>query len=620
MAVRIAVGDENFEEIRNDGLYYVDKTELIYDLVGRTNNKVSLFTRPRRFGKTLNLSMMESFFDINRDSKTLFEGLAVSSHKDFCKTWMNQYPILFISFKDVDGLNFESAYQLLQSVLADYCKRIAVSFEKKSIDPADLTIFERLKYQNASLSDVKGALKTIMRMMYAAYGKPVILLIDEYDVPLSKASEKNTTDNRYYEQMLDVIRGMLSMALKTNEYLKFAVITGCLRIAKESIFTGTNNFASYSVLDEDFSRYFGFTQEEVDSLLTSAGLSDKAAVFQKWYDGYVFGDTHVYCPWDVVNYTSALLRRRDARPKNYWRNTSGNGVIREFVGRFKVSGKFETLMNGGTIRETISDELTYDILHETEQNLWSVLLMTGYLTKAGPVKVENAGVDQLENADTAHAQLANAGTADTADAANAGKMLATNAGMAQLENASMAGAVQPAKISSAQETDDNTVDLRIPNAEIAGIFQDTVAVYFRDTLDTSRQEALMEALWAGDTDSASNLMSDLLWRTISYMDYHEDYYHAFMAGLFVGRGYETESNKERGLGRPDLLLTDVDHRRAMIIEAKRSTSQAEMEKDCDKALQQIADKEYAKLLDAGYETVRCYGISFFRKTALIKML
>ena len=236
------------------------------------------------------------------------------------------------------------------------------------------------------------------------------------------------------------------------------------------------------------------------------------------------------------------------------------------------------------------------------------------------MKVENAGVDQLENADTAHAQLANAGTADTADAANAGKMLATNAGMAQLENASMAGAVQPAKISSAQETDDNTVDLRIPNAEIAGIFQDTVAVYFRDTLDTSRQEALMEALWAGDTDSASNLMSDLLWRTISYMDYHEDYYHAFMAGLFVGRGYETESNKERGLGRPDLLLTDVDNRRAMIIEAKRSTSQAEMEKDCDKALQQIADKEYAKLLDAGYETVRCYGISFFRKTALIKML
>lgn len=572
MAVRIAVGDENFEELRNNGLYYVDKTELIYDLIGRTNNKVSLFTRPRRFGKTLNLSMMESFFDINRDSRTLFEDLAVSGHEDFCKTWMNQYPILFISFKDVDGLNFESAYQLLQFVLADYCKRIAVSFEKKSIDPADLTIFERLKYQNASLSDVKGALKTIMRMMYAAYGKPVILLIDEYDVPLSKASEKNTTDNRYYEQMLDVIRGMLSMALKTNEYLKFAVITGCLRIAKESIFTGTNNFASYSVLDEDFSRYFGFTQEEVDSLLTSAGLSDKAAVFQKWYDGYVFGDTHVYCPWDVVNYTSALLRRRDARPKNYWRNTSGNGVIREFVGRFKVSGKFETLMNGGTIRETISDELTYDILHETEQNLWSVLLMTGYLTKAGPAQPENASTTKPENT------------------------------------------------SLTQESGDSPVDLMIPNAEIAGIFQDTVAVYFRDTLDTSRQEALMEALWAGDTDTASKLMSDLLWKTISYMDYHEDYYHAFMAGLFVGRGYETESNKERGLGRPDLLLKDVDNRRAMIIEAKRSSSQTEMEKDCDRALRQIADEEYAKQLDSGYETVRCYGISFFRKTALIKKM
>ena len=221
-------------------------------------------------------------------------------------------------------------------------------------------------------------------------------------------------------------------------------------------------------------------------------------------------------------------------------------------------------MNGGTIRETISDELTYDILHETEQNLWSVLMMTGYLTKAEQVNAANEG--------------------------------------------------------ATPESDDCIVDLKIPNAEIAGIFQDTVAVYFRDTLDTSRQEALMDALWAGDTDTASKLMSDLLWKTISYMDYHEDYYHAFMTGLFVGRGCETESNKERGLDRLDLLLTDVDNRRAMIIEAKRSSSPAEMEKDCDKALQQISDGEYAKHLDAGYETVRCYGISFYRKTALIKMM
>lgn len=409
-------------------------------------------------------------------------------------------------------------------------------------------------YQKATLADVKGALKTIMRMMYAVYGKPVILLIDEYDVPLAKASEKNTAQNRYYEQMLDVIKGILSLSLKTNEYLRLAVVTGCLRIAKESIFTGTNNFASYSVLDDRYSRYFGFTQKEVDALLKAADLTYKTDTFRVWYDGYVFGNTSVYCPWDVVSYASELLYKNGAKPKNYWKNTSSNGVIKEFVGRFKVSGKFEALMNNGTITETISDELTYDLLHESEQNLWSVLLMTGYLTKADP------------------------------------------------------------------DEEGDTVVLKIPNVEIAGISRDAVAAHFKETLDVTRQEALMDALWAGDTDTASKLMSDLLWKTISYMDYHEDYYHAFIAGLFVGRGYETESNKERGLGRSDLQLKDVDHRRAMIIEMKKSDSEAGLEKACDEALNQIAREEYAKHLDEGFETVLCYGISFFRKTAKIKKL
>ena len=554
MAIRIAVGDESFDEIRKAGLYYVDKTELLYDLVGRTDNKVTLFTRPRRFGKTLNMSMMESFFDINRDSKAVFEGLDITRHEEFCSEWMNQYPVLFISFKDVDGLDFESAYDKLKVVLADYCKKIAKLSEDDNTDSDDRAIFARLKAQTATGAEVQNALKTIMRMMNAVYGKPVILLIDEYDVPLAKASEKNTTQNRYYVQMLDVIKGMLSIALKTNEYLKFAVVTGCLRIAKESIFTGTNNFMSYSVLDDRFSQYFGFTQGEVDALLAATGLSDKADIIREWYDGYVIGNTSVYCPWDAASYVSELLYDRDAEPKNYWRNTSSNGVIKEFVGRFKVSGKFETLMNGSTVTETISDELTYDILHESEQNLWSVLLMTGYLTKADP------------------------------------------------------------------DARGRTVALRIPNAEIAGIFQDTVAIHFREKLDVSKQEAMMQALWAGDTETASTLMSDLLWKTISYMDYHEDYYHAFMAGLFVDRGYETKSNKERGLGRPDLQLFDVDNRRAMIIEVKKTDSKANMEKSCDEALKQIVDNEYAKNLDAGFETVLCYGIAFFQKTAMIKKL
>lgn len=554
MAIRIAVGDESFDEIRKAGLYYVDKTDLLYDLVGQTNNKVTLFTRPRRFGKTLNMSMMESFFDRNRDSRTVFEGLDITRHEDFCGEWMNQYPVLSLSFKDVDGLTFEKAYAKLAAVIADLCKKLDRLPSHKEVNGADAEVFERLMYQRATDADLQNSLKTIMRMMHAVYGRPVILLIDEYDVPLAKASEKNTDENKYFVQMLDVIKGMLSISLKTNEYLKFAVITGCLRIAKESIFTGTNNFASYSVLDERFSSYFGFTREEVDRLLAAAGLEAQADTFESWYDGYLFGTTSVYCPWDVVSYVSDLLFKPASNLKNYWKNTSSNGVIKEFVGRFRVSGKFEALMNRGTIKETVSDELTYDILHETEQNLWSVLLMTGYLTKA-----------------------------------------------------------------YAEEVGD-TVTLKIPNMEIAAIFQDAVATYFTETLDISKQQALMDALWAGETETASRLMSDLLWKTISYMDYHEDYYHAFMAGLFVGRGYETESNKERGLGRPDLQLTDIDGRRAMIIEAKKSDSAAQMEKDCEEALKQIVDEEYAKNLDDGYEQILCYGIAFYRKSAMIRKL
>ena len=332
MSIQIAVGGESFEEIRQSGLYYVDKTELLYDLVGRTGNKVTLFTRPRRFGKTINMSMMECFFDINRDSRALFNGLAVLKHQEFCSAWMNQYPVLFLSLKDVDGLDFEKAYEKLCTVIADLCKRLEKLPSCDGINDADAEIFERLMHQRGSGADMQNALKTIMRMMNAVYGKPVILLLDEYDVPLAKASEKNTAQNRYYVQMLDVIKGMLSIALKTNEYLKLAVITGCLRIAKESIFTGTNNFVSYSVLDEDYSEYFGFSQDDVDRLLAEAGCADKGDIIREWYDGYVFGNSQVYCPWDVASYVAALLRREDAEPKNYWRNTSSNGIIRDFRG------------------------------------------------------------------------------------------------------------------------------------------------------------------------------------------------------------------------------------------------------------------------------------------------
>ena len=553
MSIKFKVGGEFFEPLRNAQCYYVDKTELIYDLVS-SENAVTLFTRPRRFGKTLTMSMIESFFDIRRDSKALFEGLKITQHTEFCKEWMNQYPVLFVSFKDAEALRFETAYAKLKTIIADVCKKHDYLETSGNVKRSDKDRFERLIYEKGSDADVQNSLLSLTRMMSAHYGKPVILLIDEYDVPLAKANEEKEKGDRYYAEMLDVIRGIMSTALKSNECLKFGVVTGCLRIAKESIFTGVNNFCSYSVLDNEFSQYFGFTQDEVNELLKAADRENKAEIFKEWYDGYTFGDKSVYCPWDVVSYAAALLNRENAKPKNYWKNTSGNGIIRDFVERtdFSVKGKFETLLNGGTITQTISDELTYDSLHETEDNLWSVLLMTGYLTKADP------------------------------------------------------------------DDEGSTVCLKIPNDEIASIFQDTVVKYFVDHIDDSVQEKLMAALWNGDETTSSKAISDLLWQTISYMDYHEDYYHAFLTGLFVGRGYEVESNKEHGLGRPDIKLTDHVNRRVLIIEAKKSEDKAQMDTDCDKALRQIMDKEYSKGLE-GYEVI-CYGIAFYQKSAQVKRL
>lgn len=553
MAFKVGVGRSNFAALRRAGNYYVGKTELMYELVEETDNEVTLFTRPRRFGKTLMVSMMENFFDIRKDSRKLFEGLQITRHRTFCENWLNQYPVLFISLKDIEAETFQDAYAMLKVRLADVCKEYDDLKNNMRVNPFDAEIFVRLEAQTCNLADVKNALKTIMRMMYAVYGKEVILLIDEYDVPLAKASEKDTAVNQFYSSMLDVMRGMMGTALKDNEYLKFAVITGCLRIAKESFFTGTNNFAPYSVLDEDFSQYFGFSEREVSELLSAANCEEKADVIKEWYDGYVFGNSYVYCPWDVMNYIAALTKRKNAKPKNYWKNTSHNEILLSFVTRtdFFVSRKFEILMNGGTIVQTITDELTYDTLHSSEEHLWSVLLMTGYLTKSG------AGEEG------------------------------------------------------------ETVRLKIPNREIASIFEDTVVAYFKNTLDHSVQQSMMEAFWNGDENNASRILSDLLWKTISYHDYHEDYYHAFLAGVFVGFGYEVESNKEKGPGRPDLLLLDQKNRRAIIIEAKRSEKESQLETDCSKAVSQITAMKYADGL-YGYEQILCYGIAFFQKRAMVK--
>ena len=328
----IVVGTDIFDQFIKDDGYYVDKTELIYELVAKTRNKVTLFTRPRRFGKTLTMSMMESFFSNQRDSAEIFKELRIAKeHPDFCAEWMNQYPVLFLSLKDVEGLSFNDAYDLLKSRISSLCIKHAYLLENSRIDITDRDTFIKLKNKTATLSEIKNSLDTIMRMMNAVYGKPVILLIDEYDVPLSKAEESKNKD--YYRQMLDVIRGLLSISLKTNEYLKFAVVTGCLRISKESIFTGVNNFACYSVTNRKFSQYYGFTEDEVAQMLEAFGMSDKMELIRKWYDGYIFGNTEVFCPWDVVSYMSAALYDEEEEPQNFWANTSSNAILDDFVNR-----------------------------------------------------------------------------------------------------------------------------------------------------------------------------------------------------------------------------------------------------------------------------------------------
>lgn len=551
----ILVGNDIYDKfIREDG-YYVDKTELIYDLVVNTRNEVTLFTRPRRFGKTLTMSMMESFFDIRRDSKDLFTGRKIlEDHPDFCREWMNRYPVLFLTLKDVEGRSFDVAYSMLKAVISDLCKKIDFLAEEEKVNSFDRDIFLRLQEKTAGEEEIRNSLKTIMRMMNAVYGKPVILLIDEYDVPLSKAAESKNKD--YYAKMLDVIRGIMSISLKTNEYLKFAVVTGCLRISKESIFTGVNNFACYSVTSRKFSRYFGFTEEEVLQMLDAFGMSGKMDLIREWYDGYIFGNTEVFCPWDVVSYLSAVLYDEDEEPQNFWANTSSNAILDDFVNhsRFDASEKLEILLNGGIITEDVCEELTYDRIAESEKNLWSVMLMTGYVSKAD------------------------------------------------------------------KSVSRGRVKLRIPNVEIAGIFRDAVVARFEKTLDAGNVDAFVTAMWNRDEETASGMLTKILWNSISYFDYGEDYYHGMLNGIFTSRGYSPDSNDEAGLGRLDLRVKDRANRRILLMEFKRSKKEADMDADCDEAISQIVTNGYDRVMPEGYEQQIVYGIAFYAKMTKVKLM
>lgn len=556
--VNLPYGIDNFAKVRESNCYYIDKSGFIKELLDRTFD-VNLITRPRRFGKTLTMSMLAEFFDIRKDSRKMFEGLEIAKDTELCAEWMNQWPVLFLTLKDVEGAKFDGAYGLLEQTIAKLC--IDHSYLEKSpgADQIDKKNFLRLKERAADITDVRSALDTLLRMMKAHYKKEVILLIDEYDVPLAKAS-----DNGYYENMLEVIRSLLSMVWKSNPNLKFAVVTGCLRIAKESIFTGANNFISNSISSKRYRNCFGFSEAEVIALLEAAELQDALPEMKKWYDGYVFGGKEIYCPWDVINHVDALLTDRTAKPENYWLDTSHNSIIRRFIDhpQINVNDKFETLLAGGVIQEPIREDLTYDIAHSTEDNLWSILYLTGYLTQ-----------------------------------------------------------VLPEKLPEGMKPEDGKTALRIPNEEVKSVFGSTVKKWFEEKIAAQDRTALFDAWWDGDAEKLTQEITDILFDTISYFDYKEDYYHAMVTGMFLGAGYAVKSNSEAGTGRADVIIKEQRHRRALVIEVKWSGKKGDsLEKECADALTQIEKAQYKKNLELeGYTNVLCYGVAFRGKLCLIKL-
>lgn len=551
--LNIPVGVSDFTEIRKNGYYYIDKSGLIKDILKTASTKVTLITRPRRFGKTLAMSMLDSYFDIRKDSKQLFDGLEISQNQVLCSEWMNKYPTIFVSFRQVEGLDFKGAYDMLTVVIANLFNEHIYLLDSKKATEFQRTSFKNLLSGNASVKEVKSSIYLLMNMMNDYYNEPVILLIDEYDVPVAKAN-----NNGYYNEMLDVMKSLMQ-TVKDNKTLKFAIITGCLRIAKESIFTGMNNFVSDTIVSSRLNEYFGFTQKEVNKILSDADAITYADIIKEWYDGYHFGNYDIYCPWDVMNYILDLQYNPKAKPQSYWKNTSDNAIIRSFIdySGSNITRKLEVLMSGGHIFQHIDEYLTYDYLHSDEDNIWSILYLTGYLTQ---VK-EDVG--------------------------------------RKLDDSKMTA-------------------LTIPNKEIRDIFETTVIKWFGDSARMWNRKALFDAVWSGNSESITYEMNKLLRKTISYHDYREDFYHAFLAGIFAGAGYMVDSNKEHGEGRSDVVVYDTINARVAVFEAKYTRALDKLESECDIALEQIDERMYAKEYEDDYDDIMCYGISFFKKRCLVK--
>jgi hypothetical protein len=561
---KLPIGIENFSEFSTENFYYIDKTGLIIDLL-RTWSKVNLFTRPRRFGKSLNLDMLKTFFEIGCDA-TLFNGLKISDEKELCDEYMGRFPVISVTFKDVDGNSFVSArnslcdlignealrFQFLQNsdMLSDEEKKMYLQLIE--INPPSTVGDKNQAIYAMSDATLEKSLQTLTTLLEKHYRSKVIIIIDEYDVPLDKAFQSG-----YYSEMVSLIRKIFSNALKTNQCLKFAVLTGCLRVSKESIFTGLNNFNVCSITDVPFSEYFGFTDDEVKALLEYYGFPDKIDVVKEWYDGYQFGNHSIYCPWDVINYCYSLLADNEAVPEDYWSNTSSNSIVRRFIDKSNKNTKdeIETLIGGGSIVKEIRKELTYSELDESIDNLWSVLFTTGYLTHRGRTVGK-------------HYRLA------------------------------------------------------IPNREIHELFVYQIQKWFSDTTrnDTPKLDAFCEAFPNGDCDTIEHIFNDYLWNTISVRDTaikkerKENFYHGILLGLLGHReNWKIFSNGESGEGFSDILIEVPESRTGVVIELKYAEAD-KLEQACEEAVRQIENKQYySRLKSDGMNTAVKYGIACYRK-------
>ena len=556
---KLPIGIENFEEMRREDFYYVDKSHVIGQLLTQWG-KVNLFTRPRRFGKSLNMSMLQSFFEIGKD-KTLFDGLRISDNQELCEKYQGKFPVVFVSLKGINGATYEEARRFLIKTINEEARRLSVLSDSTELDETDHELLTQLKKKEMTNDSLVYSIRELTELLEKHYGSKVIVLIDEYDVPLAKANE-----NGYYDEMVFLIRNLFENALKTNSSLKFAVLTGCLRIAKESIFTGLNNFKAYSITDKSFDETFGFTDAEVRELLRYYGQEKYYETVKEWYDGYRFGNVDVYCPWDVINFCSDHLADPGLEPKNYWANTSGNSVISHFIDSVGKPQKLtrmelEQLVNGGIVQKEINFELTYKELYSSIDNLWSTLFMTGYLTQRG-------------------------------------------------------------------ESSGNRYNLVIPNREIRNIITNHILKMFKENVkdDGKTVSDLCDALLNKNPEKVELIFTEYMKKTISIRDTFarkptkENFYHGLLLGILgFKENWSVMSNRESGDGFGDILIRIEDEDVGIVIEVKYADD-GNLQGECEKALQQIIDIRYTEALEQeGIHTIIKYGIACYRKKCKVLM-